>query len=235
MRKSRLSQRTEKRTKKTIILTTLGIVVILFLLIRFGTTVLIGFSILLAGKDSASPAVNNSSVNFVPAPVLNSLPVATNSAQVVITGQGESNETIKLYINNSLTDTASTDNNGKFSFSENLQTGSNQIEATALKNNKTSAYSDIVTVTYNNTPPTLTVNTPSDGQSFSKDQNTALVTGKTDPNVTVTVNGFWAVIDENNNFSYNLPLQNGDNQIKIIATDQAGNKTEKDIKVTYSQ
>lgn len=235
MRKSRLSQRTEKRTKKTIILTTVGIVVILFLLIRFGTTVLIGFSILLAGKDSASPAVSNSSVNFVPAPVLNSLPVATNSAQVVITGQGESNETIKLYINNSLTDTASTDNNGKFSFSENLQTGSNQIEATALKNNKTSAYSDTVTVTYNNTPPTLTVNTPSDGQSFSKDQNTALVTGKTDPNVTVTVNGFWAVIDENNNFSYNLPLQNGDNQIKIIATDQAGNKTEKDIKVTYSQ
>ncbi len=207
----------------------------MFLLIRFGTTALIGFSIFLAGKDSASPTVNNSSVNFVPAPVLNSLPVATNSAQVVITGQGESNETIKLYINNSLTDTTTTDNNGKFSFSESLQTGSNQIEATALKNNKTSAYSNTVTVTYNNTPPTLTVSTPSDGQSFSKDQNTALVTGKTDPNVTVTVNGFWAVIDENNNFSYNLPLQNGDNQIKIIATDQAGNKTEKDIKVTYSQ
>ena len=69
---------------------------------------------------------------------------------------------------------------------------------------------------------------------FEKDQSTVKVLGKTDPGVRVTVNGFWAVIDENNNFSYNLPLQNGENMIKIEAIDQAGNKTEKEIKVTYS-
>jgi outer membrane lipopolysaccharide assembly protein LptE/RlpB len=49
------------------------------------------------------------------------------------------------------------------------------------------------------------------------------------------VNGFWAVVDDNNNFSYTLPLQSGDNQIKIVAIDQAGNKAEKDLKVNFSQ
>ena len=58
--------------------------------------------------------------------------------------------------------------------------------------------------------------------------------GKTDSGVRITVNGFWAVIDENNNFSYSLPLQDGDNAIKVVAQDQAGNKAEKEIKVTYS-
>jgi hypothetical protein len=32
-----------------------------------------------------------------------------------------------------------------------------------------------------------------------------------------------------------MALKDGDNQIKVIATDAAGNKTEKQIKVTYSQ
>jgi bacillopeptidase F len=85
----------------------------------------------------------------------------------------------------------------------------------------------------------LDVSSPSDGQGFNKNQvntgNTINVAGKTDQGVSVTVNGFWAVVDDNNNFSYTLPLQNGDNQIKIVAVDLAGNKTEKDLKVNFSQ
>ena len=94
-------------------------------------------------------------------------------------------------------------------------------------------------VVLKNSAPTLDISTPSDGQRFDKNSigsgNSISVSGKTDQGVSVTVNGFWAVVDDSNNFSYTLPLQNGDNQIKIIAIDQAGNKTEKDIKVNYSQ
>ncbi len=236
MRRSRLALKTEKKSKQTIILAGIGILIILFLLVKFGTSVLIGFSVFLGGTKAQTVDTNsNSSVTFIPAPVLNPLPNATNSAQVVVTGKAQAGKTVYLYINSSQQDSTQSDSNGNFKFVEALSAGSNNVEAKTVDGSKTSDFSNSYTVNYISKAPSLTVLTPSDGQSFSKDQNTATVTGTTDPGVSVTVNGYWAVLDENNNFSYTLPLQNGDNQIKVIATDQAGNKTEKDLKVTYSQ
>ncbi len=236
MRRSRLALKTERKTKKTIILTSLGIIIILFLLIKFGINLLVGFSVFLAGTKNQPASLNvNSNVTFIPAPVLNPLPQATNSAQIIISGKAEANKTVNLYINSDLKDTVQSDKDGNFFFTESLSSGNNQIAAKTEDNNKNSDFSNTFTVSLINKAPSLNINTPTDGQSFSKDQNSVNVTGTTDPGVNVTVNGFWAVMDENNNFSYNLPLQNGDNQIKVIATDQAGNKTEKDLKVNYSQ
>ena len=203
---------------------------------RFGTSLLVGFSVFLAGsKNQSSLNTNNSKTNFIAAPILNPLPSATNSAQIVISGKADKNTKIDLYVNDSQTDNTEADSNGNFFFTENLSAGDSQIKVKAEVNNKFSDFSNTYTVSFKNNAPLLSVDSPSDGQSFSKDQNSVNVTGKTDSNVSVTVNGFWAIINENNNYSYSLPLQNGDNQIKVIATDMAGNKTEKDLKVTYSQ
>ena len=89
-------------------------------------------------------------------------------------------------------------------------------------------------VSYVKGTPKLTLTSPSDGQTFSKDSNKATIAGQTDPTDRVTVNGYWAIVDSKGNFTYALPLQNGDNQLKIIATDDAGNTTEVDKKVIYS-
>jgi hypothetical protein len=234
-RRSRLSLKTERKTRKTIILATLGILILLFFLIKFGTTLLVGFSVFLAGNGNSQTLTNNNSSSYLTPPQLNPLPNATNSAQIVIAGSADKNEKIILYINGNTADNTDTDNNGNYSFNEALSQGESQIKVKAQKNNLTSDYSSTYTVSLINSAPTLSVDSPSDGQSFSKDQNSVTVTGKTDANITVTVNGFWAIISGNNSYSYNLPLQNGDNQIKVIAIDSAGNKTEKDLKVTYSQ
>jgi len=235
-RKSRLSLKTERRTRKTILLTSLGILIILILLIKFGVSLLVGFSVFLAGtKNQTSTNTRSSGDTFIAAPVLNPLPSATNSAVIVISGRSESNKTVAIFVNNDLKDTTQTDKNGNFSFTQNLSAGGNLIEAKVKQNNKSSDFSNSFIVFLKNSAPSLTVDSPSDGQSFSKDQNTVNVTGKTDANTSVTVNGFWAIINESNTYSYNLPLQNGDNQIEVIAIDSAGNKTEKNLKVTYSQ
>lgn len=235
-RRSRLTLKTERRTRKTIILTSLGIIIILILLIKFGVNLLVGFSVFLAGTKN-QPSINTTSSGntFIAPPVLNPLPNATNSAKIIISGKSQPDKTIGLYVNNDLKDTAPTDKDGNFSFEQTLSPGDSQIKTRAEKNSKSSDFSNSFTVSFKNSAPSLNIDSPSDGQSFSKDQNNINVKGKTDPGVTVTVNGFWAIIDENNNFSYTLPLQNGDNQIKIVATDQAGNNTEKNLKVTYSQ
>lgn len=236
MRRSRLTKNTEKRTRKTIVLSAIGIIIILFLLLKFGVEFLVNFSLFVSGsKGQQSSSNNTNQIDFVSPPTLSPIVSATNSAQIIISGKAVPSETITLYINNNNADEVQTDKNGVFVFIDNLTTGNNEIKAQATYKDKKSDFSDSSEVIFRNSPPSLNVSSPSDGQSFKKDQNSVNVAGSTDLGASVTVNGFWAIMDDNNNFSYNLPLQNGDNEIKIIATDQAGNKSEKDLKVNYSQ
>ena len=59
------------------------------------------------------------------------------------------------------------------------------------------------------------------------------VDGMTYDNVTVTINDRMVVIKTDNSFSYTYPLNDGDNILKIVATDAAGNQTTVQRKVTY--
>ncbi len=236
MRKSRISKYNESKNRKTTILSIIGIVIVLFLVLKFGLGILVNLSLFLSGGGSqTNNSQNTNQINYVSPPLLNPIVTATNSANIIISGKNDKNNTVYLYINGTIVDQTQVQDNGTFNFSETLTKGNNQIYAVSEYKGKKSQASDNFAVYFANSQPTLDVSSPSDGQSFKKDQNTANVAGKTDSGVKVTVNGFWAVIDDNNNFSYTLPLQNGDNQIKIIATDQAGNQTEKDLKVNYSQ
>lgn len=230
---SRLSRRLDSQSRKNLFLSLLGIIVVLVLLVKFGIPLLVNFSLFLSGQK-ADETSRSTSPTYLSPPVLNQTANATNSAEFIITGSAIKDEEINLYINDSLSERIETEDNGNFSFKVTLQAGDNKIKAKAKKEDKESDFSNELSVTYKNSPPSLTVDSPTDGQKFEKDQSTAQVLGKTDEGVRVTVNGFWAVINENNNFSYSLPLQNGDNSIKIVAEDQAGSKTEKEIKVTYS-
>ncbi len=85
-----------------------------------------------------------------------------------------------------------------------------------------------------NLSPTLSIDSPADNQIITGDNNKVTVSGKTDPGVQVTVNTFWAIVDENGGYQYNLTLQNGDNNFAVVATDKAGNKTEQTRKVIYN-
>lgn len=236
MRRSRLTKNAENKTRKTLFLSILGIIIVVFLLAKFGIGLLVNFSLFLAGsKDNQSLQNNSNQINFVAPPTLNPLPSATNSAKIIISGRSTKEIDIELFINDDLIDETKTDKDGGFVFTPNLKEGNNQIKTRAIYKDKKSDFSVTFDVVLKNSQPTLEVTSPSDGQTFKKDQNSVNVQGKTDLGVNVTVNGFWAVIDDSNNFSYNLPLQNGDNEIKIVAVDQAGNKSERSLRVNYSQ
>ena len=231
---SRLSRRLESQYRKNLVLSVLGIIVVLVLLVKFGIPLLVNFSLFLSGQKKSEESSKSAGTAYLSPPVLNQSANATNSAEFIITGTAVKDEKIDLYVNDSLSEKKGVEDNGNFSFKVTLETGGNKIKAKARKDGKESDFSNELEVVYKNGPPSLSVNSPTDGQKFEKDQNTTRVLGKTDSGVRVTVNGFWAVIGENNNFSYNLLLQNGDNIIKIEALDQAGNKAEKEIKVIYS-
>lgn len=235
MSRSRLSKRIVKKSVKNLFLSLVGILIVLTILVKFGIPLLVNASLFLSGARNDQESRIDYKNSFVPIPVLNTQEVATNSARFQVKGNALPNQTIMLYINGNLADKVSTDSNGNFSSMVTLSADKNIIKAKAIaSDDKESELSEGFLILFKISAPTLEISSPSDNQSFSKDQNTVEVNGKTDPQVRVTVNDFWAIIDDNNNFFYNLPLKDGVNEIKIMATDQAGNKTEKIMTVTYS-
>lgn len=235
--KSRLSRQSEKKTTRSFIISILGIIVMLFVLFQFGLPLLTNISLFLSGNQNDSTTTAVKSAAFIAAPVLDPHPFATNSAQISISGSGLKDLTIQLYMNGKMVDKTKTSSKGLFEFEDiTLVKGENTIKAKAVsEDDKESDYSNVITIHVKSEAPKLTVDAPSDNQQIKKDDSPIQVKGKTDAGAKVMINDFRAIVDENGSFSYSFPLQNGENNIKIVAIDEAGNKTETSRKVNYSQ
>ncbi len=234
MVRSRLEKRLERKTKINLFFSVVGIMVIMYAVLRFGVPLIADFGLFMSGNKDAQSQKNEQD-SFISPPFLDPMPPATNSARITVSGKANKDTDIEIYVNDVLEDNVTTDSKGEFSAIAEIESGENTVKARINKNGKKSAFSDVITISFTKSAPKISLNSPSDGQKFEKERSNANVSGNIDVNGTVTVNGFWAVIDQNNNFSYSLPLKNGANEIKIIATDQAGNQSEKIIKVNYSQ
>lgn len=231
--RSRLSRATETKTKRQLILSIAGIIVVLFVLVKFGIPALTNLSLFLSSKNGSSQQTANNSQSVIPAPSLNEPFSATNSASITVSGSAVAKETIQLFVNSSLVDTTSTKDDGSFSFtSVALTQQQNSIQAKAKVDSKISDFSDTWNVNYIQKAPSLTIDSPHDGDTLGA---TVVVKGKTSPDVRVTVNDFWAIVDASGNYSYTLTLQNGDTHIVVAATDAAGNITKQELTVHHSQ
>jgi len=234
--RSRLSKRMESQSRRNMVISITGIVVILFLVFKFGIPFITNVSgIMIAQKETSKKEVKGDT--FVAPPVLDSLPDATNSAQIKVSGSTAPNKEVKVYVDGDLKDETKSDDKGNFSFnSVTLSKGNNEITTKVAGDKDTvSGPSDPMVVAYKSGNPTLSVDSPHDGDSFPKDSNSATIQGKTDPGNKVTVNDHWAIVNDEGSYSYTLPLSNGDNHIKIVAQDNAGNQTTKELTVKYSQ
>lgn len=182
-------------------------------------------------KSTNSKDLQKNNLTYVAPPVLNPMPEATKSATITISGYAQDKQIIKLYVNGKLVDKTDVNKDKQFIFSDvELDKGLNEIKAKAqTDDNKESDYSSSLTINYIDNPPLLEINSPQDGQSVPKEP--LKINGKTDPGVKITINDFWAITEDDGAFSYTLSLHDGDNNIKIIATDAAGNTTTKEITV----
>lgn len=224
----------EQSSRKNLFLNVLGIILVVLLVFKFGIPLLVNVSLFLSGSKSNQGQFQNQDSSFIAPPILDSFPLATGSANIIISGLASKNQTINLYINDELIDKIDASEDGKFSFKETITAGEKIIKVKAVENNRESDFSNSIITVFKSAPPSLNIISPVNGQSFTKDQNIADIKGTTDADVRVTVNDFWSITDDKGNFSYRLPLQSGENKIKIVATDQAENKNEIEIVVSYS-
>lgn len=114
------------------------------------------------------------------------------------------------------------DGQGRFSISKQLVEGSNILEilATDPAGNTTRLSREVVLVT---APPDVTISSPLNDEWL----NEALisVTGTVPPGTTLKIAGEPVSIGADGTFSHDLILQEGDNVLKVEATDDVGNVT----------
>lgn len=234
---SHIRRHVEEQKKHTIIYSILGSIILILFLIFYGLPLFTKYILYLGNtKQDVNNIQPSDGLSYIAPPVLDDSFNATNSAKITISGIAAKGQTVKLYTNGSIAGQQDTDDQGKFNFDNViLNNGNNTIQAKSFAGSKESAFSNTLTIRYLNKGPNLTVTAPNGDETLSGGDNQTLhVQGSTDPNTNVTINGSWAIVNDNGSFTYDFPLQNGDNDIKIIATDQAGNTTTVEHHVTFN-
>lgn len=235
MRNSRLKENTQKKTVRNIMLAICVIILLVSFILIYGIKLLINFSMFMSGASKDQNTANiSSSITYIPPPILNPTTNATNSAKIKISGSSTKQHlTIDLYVNGQQVDETGLKTDNTFSFENvSLAQGSNSISAKAVTtDNQASGNSNTIQINYITNSPVLNINSPQDGQTFNMNQSPVLISGKTYLGDTVKVNTFSAIVDGQGNFSYQYSLQQGDNDLKISSTDQAGNNTQKEIHI----
>ena len=235
-RHSRLLRKEEARSLRRAITFGFLTVILALALIFLGIPALIRMAIFLENLRSSSLPVETKDI-FPPAPPqLKPLPEATNDAQVVVQGFAESGSAVEIFLNGKSTKKVIAENAGSFSTSSiKITSGRNEITAIATdKAGNSSQKSGKIIISYDEAPPELKISEPIDNAEFFGEENKITVKGKTEEKATVTVNERVVIVDSEGNFEYSLTLSEGENQILIVATDKAGNKTEKEIGLTYN-
>lgn len=235
-KRSRLSNKAKKRSTQTLILTIVGIILILFILLKYGIPFISDLSFITGRATSTTndESSQKDEEGFIPVPQLDPLPKSTNKDEIRITGTSLSGLSVQLYLNGSRDDEVEVESDGSFEFRPKLTDGDNIIKIRAVKNDKEGDFSASYTVKLSKKEPEITIESPNDGANISGN-NPIEVKGRTNGENTILVNDFQAIINPDGSWHYNLTLKGGDNEIKVVATDSAGNKAQKTIHVNYSQ
>lgn len=230
-RVEKLARREEKHlTRRIVTLGFLSAALIVFLL-TLGIPILGKFADLLE-TISKREALEIKDKVLRP-PILDDLPQATNSAKLKISGFADEAKSVDVYLGEDKAGETKV-SDSRFSFEElTLRKGTNEISARSVfEDGKTSDVSSKTQVVFDNEEPSLTVEGPSDGQTFFG-ENRIKVSGKTDSDAQVTANGFLAVVMADGKFEVIISLSEGENTIEIKATDLAGNTKVEKRKVNF--
>lgn len=225
----------EKRMKNKIVLYVMILFVVLYFIFTFGIKLLLNTSSFISGifpQPSTKP-LSKTEDSFSSIDI-SSIPQATNSAKIMVSGSILNFDTIEFYINAKKVKEIDSSSD---TFSEeigDLEKGDNNIYIKAnSKDSKTEKNTITYKVFYKNDKPKLEITEPSDNSTTNSQE--IKVKGNTDKETYVKINDLPVVVDANGSFETLVRLKDGDNQIVAMAADIAGNVETKTIKVTYQK
>ena len=212
--------------------------VLLVLLIIFFATVglrfVINASLYIAGfRNNTQQEQTQSDNDILLAPELFNIPDATNSARITVSGTAHKGDSITTFVNNEEQETFTLDEDD-FEASLILTKGNNTIFARSEnKEGNRTEDSETYIIYYLSEKPTLTIDSPQDGTKINN--NEILVQGTTSQDTSIKINNLPVVVSGDGKFTYSVRIKEGENIIRVVATDVAGNEEVKEIKVIYEK
>jgi len=220
--------------KRAVIFVALSILTIIILFF-FGIPLIAKFvSFISDFTNKNTPITLNDNTPPAP-PRFDNLPDATNKEIFEVTGTTEEGVTVYVFLNSSEKEIIA-DSYGEFATSLDLTKGENIIYAISKdQSGNKSAESEKYVILFDNENPEISINSPSNGDNFyGSGQKEIEITGKTDPNVNLTVNDRYVSITDSGDFKYKLSLNEGENILNFKAIDKAQNEAEKTVTVTFT-
>lgn len=155
----------------------------------------------------------------------------TNQDTVTVEGTAAPSTTVTILNNGEAAATVPVGDDGKFSHDITLGAGENMITATASTDSGTTEPSQPVKVVLDQDKPALSISSPADGTKTNHETVTVQGTVSDDNLDSVTVNGQAADVKDDGSYSKRIMLDEGDNVIKVVAKDKAGNEENKQVTV----
>jgi bacillopeptidase F len=231
--KSRRYSTRLKKEKRKLVYTLLAIIGLMLFLVVFGIKIFSFFSILVDRMKGEEKVTTQPTV--LSPPILEPLPEATNSGTLQLQGTAKAGSIVIIYNNNQevYKDTIKSDSfiiPIKAFKGENV-ISSKQVDTTGVM----SELSNVVTSVIETEGPKLSIEYPENNSTITSSSNIIEVKGSTDESADITINGRIPIVGPNGSFKVELTLQEGNNDIEIIAHDIAGNETKQKLSVTWKK
>jgi hypothetical protein len=170
-------------------------------------------------------------------PLLSEVPNATKEKQITIRGYSQEGMVIKLFVNGPEKAETVTGTDGMFTFDNvGLIKGRNLVFAKAVdSNNAESEKSETHVVNVDTEDPKIVIASPAEGEVVKNLNKRIKVEGTLNEEAVVKINGQTAIVKPDFSFEGLIGVDEGDVEIKIVATDEAGNEEEAIIFVKYEK
>ncbi|MFZ6034924.1 MAG: hypothetical protein ACOYUB_02150 [Patescibacteria group bacterium] len=224
-----------KKMKSTIVILLAGLVILFYFLFTVGIKLILNSSVFVANMFSKnSPAAPlNKTTDVYGSVDIEDIPVATNSAKIIVNGSVVNYTKLDFYLNGEVVETKDMTSNEIFNIEiGDLEKGKNEVYIKArTEDGQNTKKTQVYEVLYKDEKPKLDISEPADRATVSSPEVT--IKGTTDKEVLIKVNDLPVVVDVNGNFDSTVRLKDGDNSISIRAEDIAGNVESKTLTVTY--
>jgi bacillopeptidase F len=232
--KSRLAKTEERKHYRSAFIYIFLTITIFILFVIFGIPSIAKFAAFLTNIRSTGQPVTKSDSTPPVTPRIDPLPEFTNNESIDLKGNTESGATVVIKLNSKEHEVLA-DKNGDFLYPMKLKTGKNTVSVYSKDSSgNTSPKTDSISIILDNDAPDLEITSPPDGSEYyGSKQRQAIIEGSSENGVSMTINDRVVVVDDDGTFSFLTSLTEGDNNFTIIATDQAGNSSEKQITLKY--
>ena len=167
-------------------------------------------------------------------PIISPLPEATSESTLELQGFGEAGSQVVIVLNGNELDRIEVDDQGEFSYSLNLEEGENQLVIFGVDEAENESNSRQLVIALDTKAPSLAFESLENGQEvLGRNNQQFVIRGETEPGSSLSLNDKNVYVALDGTFNTTYFLSEGENTLRFMVTDKAGNQIEREVKLNF--